>query len=441
MLWEMVFRLVTLLFLVDTLSRNVVSSFADNSEMWVERVNEEGEINVDALFGKNAKDFTVCATTACALRTVALPRHADKVLVFFIASSFASDPYLFYYLGMVHDYFKYVDAHFLILSVTHSLSGGPYLFPEIVTMLKSCSDTTVVDRHVDFCEIELPKLQDEYKRMTSNLYHDKLAFVILQDNILNIDYHKFVMQYKSNGLELFMLIHLNHERPWIDTPEQKHKREDAYAATRVVLRTHYYTETMSASNVHYLPLGAGTLLSELLMESAHPDQKKFPQSIIQDENKMIRNRTWLCSFAGSMKYTNKGNKYEPSRLNMINLLLDIPSCIFYPSDDANQSPPLTQFEFYRLTGSTIFSLCPSGVGPETNRPYQALEMGAIPIIVREDDGSKDFLTGEWFVHMLFTQSCLQLVADSEWVDYPGPIFSSWEEVKNFLLYVQSGAMR
>lgn len=124
---------------------------------------------------------------------------------------------------------------------------------------------------------------------------------------------------------------------------------------------------MAANNVHYLSLGAGTLLTDILLDGLHDSQRRYPKTILADASQRMYERTVLCSFAGSMKYQNRGNIYESSRVEMLQVLQEVPGCVFFPTDDASVSPPLTQHEYLTLAGSTIFSLCPRGVGPETNR--------------------------------------------------------------------------
>lgn len=141
----------------------------------------------------------------------------------------------------------------------------------------------------------------------------------------------------------------------------------AFQFTRLVFRTHHYADLMTAGNVHYLPLGAGSLMTDLLVDNLHFSQRRFPKTIIADVTQKFHDRRWICSFAGSMKYANRGHTFESSRVEMLQVLQDVPGCVFFPTDDVSVTAPLSQYEYLQLAGSTVFSLCPRGVGPETNR--------------------------------------------------------------------------
>lgn len=150
-------------------------------------------------------------------------------------------------------------------------------------------------------------------------------------------------------------------------PSMLHIDVHAHQVTRLVFRTHHYADLMAADNVHYLPLGAGSLLTDVLLGFSHHTQLLVSKTIIADETQSFYNRSWLCSFAGSMKYKSRGNTFESSRVEMVQVLQEVPGCVFFPTDDVSLGAPLSQLEYVQLAGSTLFSLCPRGVGPETNR--------------------------------------------------------------------------
>jgi hypothetical protein len=381
---------------VDLMSFHQQLVTATNEALWVDTIADNGVIDTDAIFGIHKADFTVCATTRCASEIIKLPQLTDKMVIFLVVNNIHSDSYFQYYLGMIYDTFKYNNMHILIVSVSHGLPKGPYDYKYVRDMIASCSNGGDQIDGIDFCDIALPQLKKDFRTLLSTLYHKKLAIVVLHDNILNINYVAYAQACKQRGRPLFMLIHLNHEQPWIETSESVKRIEAAYEATTLVFRTHYSADLMTAggANVHYLPLGAGTLLTDLMIDGVHHNQRTYPKTIVEDASQSVQAREWLCSFAGSMKYKSRGGQQEHSRMEMVNLLQDIPGCVFHPTDDANQTPSLTREEYLRLAGATLFSLCPRGVGPETNRPHQALMMGAVPLMVREQESDKDFLTGK-----------------------------------------------
>eukprot|EP01035_Chromulina_nebulosa_P020559 gene20559-26664_t len=71
-------------------------------------------------------------------------------------------------------------------------------------------------------------------------------------------------------------------------------------------------------------------------------------------------------------------------------------------------------DYIHLLSNTVFVPCPSGRNPETFRIYEALEVGAIPLIVKPED-NKNYLNF------------------GLWNEYPGQIFNNWKEIKDYLI--------
>ena len=76
-----------------------------------------------------------------------------------------------------------------------------------------------------------------------------------------------------------------------------------------------------------------------------------------------------------MKYKNRGGLEEQSRAEMLRELRGVPGCVFFPTDDTSRGAPLSQTQYVELAMGSVFSLCPRGVGPETNRPHQVGRAG------------------------------------------------------------------
>lgn len=62
---------------------------------------------------------------------------------------------------------------------------------------------------------------------------------------------------------------------------------------------------------------------------------------------------------------------------------------------------------------TVFALCPRGNNPETFRFYEALEAGAIPVLVGTEE-ENNFLEVDYFKN------------------YPGPVLGSWDELRGYI---------
>ena len=343
---------------------------------WMEgEVNEEGELSMEYVLGSNAKHVTVCASLQCVDQTLRLPQHSDKLMLFLPTINVDGDSYVSYYLGLVFDYFIFeqddgdddgggvtVRSHLLIWSLTHAMPDGPYGMEEFAEYASSDKGSrTMLEIHANYVKF----IND------GGLYHKYLALVVLNDAQVMTSYWEIALAYKGmHNTSLFALIHLNHEQPWLDNQEASTITiRESYSATEIVFRTHFYTEFMKVTNVHYIPLGSGQLQTERISLALKQENRRFPLAV-NVEILNISQRPLLCSFAGSMRYKYRGNTVESSRSDMINTLEGIPGCVFYPTDDSSETASLSQSEYLEMAFSSMFSLCPRGVGPETNRPYQ-----------------------------------------------------------------------
>ena len=69
-------------------------------------------------------------------------------------------------------------------------------------------------------------------------------------------------------------------------------------------------------------------------------------------------------------------------------------------------------DYLPIMALSKFVPCPAGNNPETFRHYEALEVGAIPLIVRQKNSEIDFLK---YLN-----------------GYPGPILNSWSEAEEVM---------
>jgi hypothetical protein len=379
-------------------SNSTVAAAGDNEG---EDSHDSGVVSVDHIFGSNAQFFTVCRSLTCCDRTLRLPAHAGKLMLFIPTIHVDGDSYLSYYLGLVFDTFlleKGGGAHILVLSLSHGMAGGPYADNLAVKLVGACNqaDFSVFTR--ENCT-EFTQLLEQAAMFShlGGLHHRNLALVVLNDAIITTAYTEIAHHYYSlHNSSLFAIIHLNHEQPWLDNQRQSTESIQAsYRETRLVFRTHYFSDfvapegggagsdsgsdsSSSAANVHYLPLGPGLLQTERMALGLRPEQSRFPSAAeLPAPGPPPSRRAWLCSFAGSMVYKFRGNTVESSRADMVHTLRDVPGCAFFPTDDVSKSAPLTQRQYMQLAHSSLFSLCPRGVGPETNRPHQVSQWGCL----------------------------------------------------------------
>lgn len=99
-------------------------------------------------------------------------------------------------------------------------------------------------------------------------------------------------------------------------------------------------------------------------------------STIPNNYANVQKRTF-CSFVGSNTH--------PIRKKMIEELTGKAGFEIYAkewSPDVNQED---QSKFLRKTAESIFALCPRGYGASSFRTYEALQLGAVPVIIYDHD--------------------------------------------------------
>jgi len=75
--------------------------------------------------------------------------------------------------------------------------------------------------------------------------------------------------------------------------------------------------------------------------------------------------------------------------------------------------------YLHTLSNVIFALCPAGNNPETFRIYEAMERGAIPVLIRSAEVDIDFIGSEMW-------------SDQASGAYPGPVFDTWDEADRYL---------
>ena len=275
------------------------------------------------------------------------------------------DSYLSYYLGLIFDTFLFkkrgvgggggraLDMHIVVLSLSHFMPGGPYGDVFAVDLIRSCNtrDYSMFTQEncTDFVQLvnDVGTFSD-----SGDLYHKNLALVVLNDAVIMASYSQIALKYFSlHNTSLFAIIHLNHEQPWVDNQSQSTETIlAAYRATRLVFRTHYFSDFMAVEGVHYLPLGPGLLQTERMALGLTPRSRRFPpaRELQTGAAQPPSHRLWLCSFAGSTKYQNN------SRAEMLQTLQGVPGCVFRPTDDTAVSAPLTQKQYMKAGRSISY---------------------------------------------------------------------------------------
>lgn len=215
-----------------------------------------------------------------------------------------------------------------------------------------------------------------------------------------------------------VIFHLNHEMPWTTTqigitPEgQLCTSSDlptVYENYKYVFRNYYHSSFLQSSE--YIPL-------------LTKQQRKLQK--FRNNNPLIpsSNRKYWCVFSGRIKYNHTRiveSMFHQERDEFLHLITQSHStsnsqtspntqCQAYYDDNGLDGHKHSFDEYVAILSQTVFTPCPAGNNPETFRHYEALELGSIPLIIRQHP-DYDFLQA--------------------WKGYPGPIFKNWEEALKF----------
>lgn len=206
----------------------------------------------------------------------------------------------------------------------------------------------------------------------------------------------------QSGFSLPLLLHLNDEQPWnhevkldIANSVVDSLLVQRYSEFKLVLRNYYYHKLVNQSV--YLPLGP-SYFGWLVGGSAY------------SRLKVATERSVWCVFSGRYDYDDPSPHHVERRL-MWELAQagEFPCTVFFGSDSSLHS--LGYYDYVKALSDTVFAPCPGGNNIETFRHYEALELGAIPLFVKPS-AEYDFT--------------------SDWLDYPGPVFQSWRDMKGFM---------
>jgi hypothetical protein len=125
-------------------------------------------------------------------------------------------------------------------------------------------------------------------------------------------------------------------------------------------------------------------------------------------------RKIICSFRGRLEYS-EWSPHHQSRKDLFELGIKMNEsfpCFVEQTGIGKSSDSQYKLPYIDYLSKSIFALCPFGNSPETFRHYEALEHGAIPLLVRADQ-AYDYLSEIWGT------------------DYPGPVFDTWEQAISF----------
>lgn len=292
-----------------------------------------------------------------------------------ITDDTTTDSYLALYLSGWMDFF----------------SGLPYCYYILLVQLPSSLEAFDL-RHQMLLELvySLPK---------------QSLFVIFQHGKSAINLSKLV-PYRATGYGPHMIYHVNHEQPWMVNNHVNNfdfvfpsiaDLNHVYSSYSLVLRNYYY-EDLKDSCV-YVPVGAPYY--SYIINNATSTVNRF---------KAASQRRFMCYFRGRVNYqaVNQINSQgqavfsesaaQSERAYLFKMQMEnrLPNCTFHESYIVSTGEiDMDTVEFYERYMSelseTSFALCPGGNNPETFRLHEALEMGAIPVLVRTPFIERDFL--------------------------------------------------
>ena len=350
------------------------------------------------IFDENKSKITICDSVECEytlFMTDYLP--INELLVYLPTVNIEFDPYINQYVGLVLDLFQLCDnVHFVISSLSHSLSK-PINSPDDFHFLHNwaslnCSDSYELNRQYSFSVENCIEFKNKYFLFGNAPVASprKVAFVAIKDPPLSIDIASLTLR-KQAGLPKPIMLHLNNENPWYQKPPEIQAQINDYQQAFKVFRTVYY-DAFKPYSV-YLPVRSGALVTSYYLTNLARQTKRYHSPEVLSTTLKPSERPVVCSFAGGLRYSKTG-KNEQDRLKMIEVFENFSHCELFASDETiASSHKLTKYEYIDLMRASIFVLCPTGLNPETQRPHQAFELGAIPLFLRVTPAYKDYLSG------------------------------------------------
>jgi hypothetical protein len=232
------------------------------------------------------------------------------------------------------------------------------------------------------------------------------------------------------GVGPTVIFHLNHEQPWYfkDTASWDYTFDSSdalvasYSTYPLVIRNYFYKPLLNSS--YYFPVGP-TYYGYMIANRS--------SALYNAHMKPSSQRGTFCYFKGRTNYSYKqGDQSESKphvrdRLELIKLsnegkLGGCTASVYNPNLEhvGTDKQGVEHYDLYERyvtsLADTVFSPCPAGNNPETFRHYESLELGAIPIVVRQESNSDiDFLQ------------------HGAWKHYPGPILDHWGQLEQYMV--------
>lgn len=282
----------------------------------------------------------------------------------------------------------------IIAMATHSLATDSYLS----LYLGGIIDLFDEDEHAPiFLILELPAKHTAVSLLFELLPPHSL-FVTIQHGPHAFGIKAIASVRNETGYGPKVVYHLNHERPWCTNPKDNMDflyptldgLKDAYGQADLVLRNYYHTELLESSL--YVPVGASHYRYAL---GPHANVRLPP--VMPVSQRAVR-----CYFKGRFDYdvgtrtvSLEDEEHVQNRQDLWALanttLIDCELIHHHPLDLVHQTGKEKYDEYVRKMMDVAFAICPLGNNPETFRVYEALEVGAIPLMVRTAYVERDFL--------------------------------------------------
>lgn len=423
----------------------------------------------------------ICHNLSCLEETVKFQDFENKICLFWVSSNIQNDVYTEVYFGWIQYLFSLSNVYKIVLDF--QLDSPPSSeFSDVIP------PTDLPMREVNIV-LEL----------ALSLLPTKSIIVTIMGSEIQLLPSKAIELRRDLNKSDCILLHLGHEQPWIEDSNVTNLNVNfgtndelikSYAMYKAVFRHYYYEPflfpndvvesnysntsakmtnsscvfhhhdapltslscTPLVSNVHYIPLG--------------PLYYSFKLGGLRTRKQQMKpfiDKTSLCFVAGRFSYRDS-SVFHSDRVEITQLLQNKS----FMCDVYMGSPQaLAYVDYIALLNNTIFAPCPSGNNPETFRQYEALELGAIPILINRTHTIPQIVQN-MRISKLSSQvsnhnhiNCLNnnridsmycsdsKISDDDavraesrkyrdflhsdlWKSYPGPILESWSELNPFL---------
>lgn len=330
--------------------------------------------------------ISVCWSLSCVDSVVSHAFQAKEIIVASVSSNLNDDGYHSLYLGWL----------------MHLFSKSPYEMHFLIYDISEQSESFV----------------NNYVFFLSRLIPERSIVLIFEQGTSSFGMKNLItLQSKNEGfLRGVTLFHLNHEQPWqlrdTTSPDfiysTMEELQEGYKQQKMVFRNYYYDRLNDVSI--YTPVGP-SMYGNILANMSSPINLWIPAS----------KRKYLCQFKGRRNYVYSlahEHAYEREQLFGLAERGETGGCeinlINFASENTLEYQSDTNYENYiHNLSNTAYVPCPSGNNPETFRLYEALEVGAIPL----------------FIQPVWDKNFLRF---GRWKHYPGPIFTTWEDLAPFL---------